>query len=78
LPVFADVAEGFYRLVDAAHERKSLAVTSNLHPRALARSLRTLAAATVDRLLHHAHVVTCGDSHRFFEAASGNGVVVPH
>jgi hypothetical protein len=32
LPVSADAAEGFYRLVDAAYERKSLAVSSNLHP----------------------------------------------
>ena len=37
---------------------------------------KTLATATVDRLLHHAHVVTtAGDSHRLSEALSGNGVV---
>ncbi|MEZ0095742.1 hypothetical protein ABH925_006944 [Streptacidiphilus sp. EB129] len=27
-----DAAEGFYRLVDAAYERRALAVSSNLHP----------------------------------------------
>jgi DNA replication protein DnaC len=32
LPVSPDAAEGFYRLVDAAYERRSLAVSSNLHP----------------------------------------------
>ncbi|WBB97306.1 MULTISPECIES: hypothetical protein [unclassified Solwaraspora] len=29
--VSPDAAEGFYRLVDAAYERRSLAVSSNLH-----------------------------------------------
>lgn len=32
LPVSPDAAEGFYRLVDAAYERRALAVGSNLHP----------------------------------------------
>jgi DNA replication protein DnaC len=32
LPVGQDAAEAFYRLVDAAYERRSVAVTSNLHP----------------------------------------------
>ncbi len=32
LPISPDAAEGFYRLVDAAYERRSLAVSSNLHP----------------------------------------------
>lgn len=30
LPVSPDAGEGFYRLVDAAYERQSLAVSSNL------------------------------------------------
>lgn len=35
----------------------------------------TLATATVDRLLHHAHiVVTDGDSYRLVQATSGKGV----
>jgi DNA replication protein DnaC len=32
LPVGEDAAEGFYRLVDACYEKRSLAVSSNLHP----------------------------------------------
>lgn len=36
---------------------------------------KTLATATVDRLLHHAHiVVTDGDSYRLVQATSGKGV----
>jgi DNA replication protein DnaC len=35
---------------------------------------KTLATATVDRLLHHAHVVvTQGDSFRLAQATSGKG-----
>jgi hypothetical protein len=44
-----------YRVVDAAYERRSVAVTSNLLPSGF--DTITLATATVDRLLHHAHVV---------------------
>jgi len=32
LPAGADEAEALYRLVDAAYERRSLILTSNLHP----------------------------------------------
>jgi len=32
LPIGPDAAKGFYRLVDAAHEKRSMAVSSNLHP----------------------------------------------
>jgi DNA replication protein DnaC len=76
LPVSPDAAEGFYRLVDAAYERRSLAVSSNLHPSGFDEIMpKTLATATVDRLLHHAHiVVTDGDSYRLTQATSGKGV----
>jgi len=76
LPVSADAAEGFYRLVDAAYERRSLAVSSNLHPSGFDEIMpKTLATATVDRLLHHAHVVvTTGDSFRLNQATTGQGV----
>ncbi|MCY9782559.1 IS21-like element helper ATPase IstB [Nocardiopsis sp. EMB25] len=76
LPVSADAAEGFYRLVDAAYERRSLVVSSNLHPSGFDEIMpKTLATATVDRLLHHAHVVvTQGDSFRLAQATSGAGV----
>lgn len=66
LPVGEDAAEGFYRLVDACYETRSLAVSSNLHPAGFDELMpKTLATATVDRLLHHAHVcVTDGQSFR--------------
>src|ERR1700751_4562381 len=76
LPVPPDAAEGFYRLVDAAYERRAMAVSSNLHPSGFDEIMpKTLATATVDRLLHHAHVVvTRGDSFRRAQATSGQGV----
>jgi DNA replication protein DnaC len=76
LPVSPDAAEGFYRLVDAAYERRALAVSSNLHPSGFDEIMpKTLATATVDRLMHHAHlVVTQGDSFRLAQATSGRGV----
>jgi hypothetical protein len=33
LPAGQDAAEAFYRITDAAYERRSVAVTSNIHPR---------------------------------------------
>ncbi|MEU0942324.1 IS21-like element helper ATPase IstB [Streptomyces canus] len=77
LPVSPDAAEGFYRLVDAAYERRALAVSSNLHPSGFDEIMpKTLATATVDRLLHHAHVVvTQGESFRLTEATTGKGVM---
>ena len=77
LPVGADAAEGFFRLVDAGYERRSIAVSSNLHPSGFDQIMpKTLATATVDRLLHHAHVVvTDGESFRLAEALRGKGVV---
>ena len=76
LPVAADAAEGLYRLVDAAYEKRSIAVSSNLHPAAFDELMpKTLATATVDRLLHHAHVCqTSGESVRLSQALSGRGV----
>lgn len=77
LPVGSDTAEGFYRLVDAAYEKRSLAVSSNVHPAGFDELIpKNLASATVDRLMHHAHVVlTEGESYRLTEATSGKGVV---
>jgi DNA replication protein DnaC len=77
LPVSAEAAEALFRIVDAAHERRSLALTSNLHPAGFDELIpKPLAAATVDRLLHHAHVlVTDGvESHRLAQATAGKGV----
>jgi DNA replication protein DnaC len=76
LPIGEDAAEGFYRLVDACYEKRSLAVSSNLHPAGFDELMpKTLATATVDRLLHHAHVcVTDGESYRLAQATAGKGV----
>jgi DNA replication protein DnaC len=76
LPAGQDAAEAFYRVVDAAYERRSVAVTSNLHPSGFDTIMpKTLATATVDRLLHHAHLVlTEGNSLRLAEAVAGKGV----
>ena len=77
LPVGADAAEGLYRLADAAYERRSIAVSSNLHPSGFDELMpKTLATATVDRLMHHAHVCqTSGDSIRLTQALAGKGVI---
>lgn len=70
LEVGADAAEGLYRLVDAAYEKRSIAVSSNLHPAGFDELMpKTLATATVDRLLHHAHV--CQTSGRLDPAHPG-------
>ena len=58
LPVTAETAEALYRVVDAAYEKRSVALSSNLHPAGFDELMpKTIANATVDRLLHHAHVV---------------------
>jgi DNA replication protein DnaC len=76
LPAGQDAAEAFYRIIDAAYERRSIAVTSNIHPSGFDTIMpKTLATATVDRLLHHAHLITTqGDSHRLQQALTGKGV----
>jgi len=77
LPVPTDAAEAFYRIIDAAYERRSIAVTSNIHPSGFDSIMpKTIATAGIDRLMHHAHFVqTDGESHRLAEALAGRGVV---
>jgi len=77
LPVGPDAAEGLYRLADAAYEKRSVALSSNLHPSGFDELMpKTLATATVDRLMHHAHVCqTSGDSIRLSQALTGKGVI---
>lgn len=69
-------SEGLYRLVDAAYEKRSVATSSNLHPSGFDELMpKTLATATVDRLLHHAHVCqTSGDSVGLTQALASQGV----
>ena len=53
-----------------------IALSSNLHPAGFDELMpKTLATATVDRLLHHAHICqTSGDSIRLTQALDGKGV----
>lgn len=76
LPVATETAEALYRLVDAAYEKRAIALSSNLHPAGFDELMpKTIANATVDRLLHHAHIVlTTGDSIRLTQATTGKGV----
>jgi DNA replication protein DnaC len=76
LPVPVEAAEALFRVIDAAYERRSVAISSNVHPGGFDELLpATLATAAVDRFMHHAHiVVTEGDSYRFAQARDGKGV----
>ncbi len=76
LPVATETAEALYRVVDAAYEKRAIALSSNLHPAGFDELMpKTIANATVDRLLHHAHIViTTGDSIRLTQATTGKGV----
>ncbi len=77
LPVSSDAAEALFRVVDAAYEKRSIAISSNIHPSGFDELMpKTLATATVERLLHHAHVIiTDGqDSYRLAQATAGKGV----
>lgn len=76
LPVANETAEALYRVVDAAYERRAIALSSNLHPSGFDELMpKTIANATVDRLMHHAHIVlTAGDSIRLTQATAGKGV----
>jgi len=76
LPAGQDAAEAFYRVIDAAYEKRSVALTSNLHPSGFDTIMpKSLATPAVDRFLHHAHMVlTDGPSIRLEEATAGKGV----
>jgi DNA replication protein DnaC len=77
LPVSTDAAEAMFRVIDAAYEKRSIAISSNIHPSGFDELMpKTIATATVDRLMHHAHVLlTDGtDSYRLAQATAGKGV----
>ncbi|MGH2869431.1 MAG: IS21-like element helper ATPase IstB [Solirubrobacteraceae bacterium] len=77
LPVSTDAAEALFRVIDVAYEKRSIAISSNIHPSGFDELMpKSLATATVDRLLHHAHVlITDGsDSYRLAQATAGKGV----
>jgi DNA replication protein DnaC len=77
LPCGQEVAEAFYRVIDGAYEKTSVILTSNLHPSGFDSIMpKGLASASVDRFMHHAHVLlTEGSSLRLVEAMAGKGVV---
>ncbi len=58
-------------------EKRSIAMSSNLHPSGLDEIMpKTLAGVIVDRLLHHAHLcTTTGDSILLAQATVGKGLV---
>lgn len=67
LPFDAQAASLFFQLVAARYETGSIILTSNLPFSAWGQTLGddVIAAATIDRLIHHAHVITLdGDSYR--------------
>ena len=64
-------------VIDDAYEKRSIAISSNIHPSGFDELMpKSLATATVERLLHHAHVlITDGqDSYRLAQATAGKGV----
>lgn len=64
-------------MLEVIAARRSLAVSSNLHPSGFDKIMpKTLATAPVDGLMHRAHLcITHGDSVRLAQATSGKGVV---
>ncbi|MGH4025057.1 MAG: IS21-like element helper ATPase IstB [Pseudonocardiaceae bacterium] len=68
-------AELLFPVLTEREEKASVAIASNESFGFDEIMPKTLATATVDRLLHHAHVVvTQGDSYRLAQATSGKGV----
>ena len=76
LPVTDAGAQGLYRIIEAAYEKTSIALSSNIHPAKFDQLMpKTIATAAVDRLLHHTHMITTsGDSIRMSQARNGKGV----
>ena len=76
LPVTTETAEALYRVVDAAYQKRSIALSSNLHPAGFDELMpKTTANATADRLLHHAHIaMTAGDSIRPTQTTAAKGM----
>ena len=76
LPVTDAGADGLFRIIEAAYEKTSIALSSNIHPAKFDQLMpKTIATAAVDRLLHHAHMITTsGDSIRMSQARNGKGV----
>ena len=64
LPVSTDAAEARFRI--DAYEKRSIAICSVIHPSGLDELMpKTVATATVDRLMHHAHVLMLHGTDRY-------------
>ncbi|NNN15273.1 MAG: ATP-binding protein [Acidimicrobiaceae bacterium] len=77
LPLTPRDSEVLYRVVNARYEVTSLIVTSNFALSSFDQIIepKSLAAALVDRLAHHAHLLqTEGESIRLTQALAGTGV----
>ena len=54
-----DAAEALFRVIDAAYEKRSIAISSNIHPSGFDELMpKSIATATVDRLIHHAEILS--------------------
>lgn len=64
LPVATETAEALYWVIDAAYERRAIALSSNLLPSGFDELMpKTIANATVDRLLHDS-LTSASPTHR--------------
>ncbi|MCY3619793.1 MAG: IS21-like element helper ATPase IstB [Acidimicrobiaceae bacterium] len=77
LPMPADDANALFQVISQRYLKGSIILTTNRGvPSGFDELMpKTIANATVDRLLHHAHIVlTAGDSIRLTQATAGKGV----
>jgi len=68
-----------FRFINAAYERRSLAIASHWPFESWGRFIpeETTAVSMLDRILHHAHtVVTSGDSYRMRQARANGGLPI--
>lgn len=75
LPIEADAANLFFQLIAQRYEQGSLIITSNLPFSAWAQCFgeATIAAAIIDRIIHHAHIITHeGESYRLNNHTTGH------
>jgi DNA replication protein DnaC len=79
LPVAAEAAEALYRVVDAAYEKRSIALSGNLHPAGLDELMpKTITNATVDRAHaprpRHAHRRRLDPAHPSHRRQGGDAI----
>ena len=72
LPVSADAADALFQVVDAAYEKRSIALSSNLHPAGFDELMpKTMATATVDNRSRSGFRSTSHAGVRAFQQFSG-------